>query len=53
VSHDRSRVGFQKKAEKRRKIYKKDPNVNYNEKTLLKIIKQHNDTYSIALIVDL
>mmetsp|Transcript_3245 Transcript_3245/g.2185 ORF Transcript_3245/g.2185 Transcript_3245/m.2185 type:complete len:136 (+) Transcript_3245:2867-3274(+) len=38
---------------KRRKIYKKDPQINYNEMTLLKIVKQYNDQYSIALLVDL
>ena len=37
----------------RHRVYKKDPNINYSELTLLKIIKQSGDTYSVHLIMDL
>lgn len=50
---DKYNTGKQKKVRERKKIHKKDPTINYQNQSLLEIIKDCMDKHSIELIFDM
>lgn len=50
---DKYNLGKQRELGERKKLHKKDPNIDYKNQSLLQIIIDHMDKHSIELIFDI